>query len=150
MRRERTYTQQYSHIYTKRIVQLRPLVAAAARAKWADVGAMASGAGGSSSGSGLHECKKVIDLRPGSGAEWLVIGCIYKDQPLKPSILDEYSGDRALEPPVPRANYASSSDSLVCEDESGRVALTAGWWHPVLHGGYGKALPRTYRDAAGL
>ncbi len=41
------------------------------------------------SGSGLRECSKVVDLRP-DGGEWLIVGCIYKDQPLKPSILDEF------------------------------------------------------------
>ena len=41
------------------------------------------------SGSGLKECTKVVDLRA-DGGEWLIVGCIYKDQPLKPSILDEF------------------------------------------------------------
>lgn len=36
------------------------------------------------------ECSKIIDLRPGSSAEFVAVGCIYKDQPLKPSVLDEY------------------------------------------------------------
>jgi len=45
---------------------------------------------------------------------------------LKPSVLDQFSGERAVEPPAPRSNYTSSSDSLILEDESGRVALCAG------------------------
>jgi len=75
--KSRVYSQQYSHIYSRRIAQLRGVVTAAAHAKWSDA-------------SAYSECSKVIDLRPGSTTEWLVVGCIYKDQPLKPSILDEF------------------------------------------------------------
>lgn len=81
--KSRSYTQQYSHIYNKRLTQMRELVRAAAKNKWTDAGKW-------------RECGKVIDLRPDENpsgrapAEWVVVGCIYKDQPLKPSILDEY------------------------------------------------------------
>jgi len=89
---------QYSHIYNKRLAQMRDLVRAAAHRKWQDAGSW-------------RECTKVIDLRPdapaaggsghaassGAGAtaaagaqQWVVVGCLYKDQPLKPSVLDEY------------------------------------------------------------
>jgi hypothetical protein len=91
---------QYSHIYNKRLAQMRDLVRAAAHRKWQD-------------GGSWRECTKVIDLRPdaptvgsghgassgpgataaaaGAGAQqWVVVGCLYKDQPLKPSVLDEY------------------------------------------------------------
>lgn len=76
--RNRSYTQQYSHIYSKRISQLRPLALAAAHAKWEALA------------TSCRECHKVVDLRPDASVEWLVVGCVYKDQPLKPSILDEY------------------------------------------------------------
>jgi hypothetical protein len=76
---------------------MRDLVRAAAHRKWQD-------------GGSWRECTKVIDLRPdapaagsghgtGAGAtaaagvqqqQWVVVGCLYKDQPLKPSVLDEY------------------------------------------------------------
>jgi DNA polymerase delta subunit 2 len=85
---------------------------------------------------------KLIDLQPastrGGGADGaaappaampslLAVGCVYKDQRLKPSILDEYAGDRmASEPPAPRANYSGADDGLVLEDESGRVGLAPG------------------------
>jgi hypothetical protein len=51
-----------------------------------------------------------------------------------------------MEPPLPRANYTSAADSLVLEDESGRVALTAGHWHPVRHGGVTRRLPAAFCD----
>ena len=83
--------------------------------------------------------EKLIHLRPAeTDAEaaaglYLAIGCVYKEQPFKPSILDEFAGDRASEPPVPRANYSGPEDALVLEDESGRVALAAGSRGPGAH-----------------
>jgi DNA polymerase delta subunit OB-fold domain len=76
----RSYAHQYSHIYNKRLSQMRDMVKIAAKKKWTDTGKW-------------RECSKVIDLRPdenSASVEWVVVGCIYKDQPLKPSILDEY------------------------------------------------------------
>ena len=35
--KQRSYTQQYSHIYTKRILQMRSMVLKAAAAKWKDL-----------------------------------------------------------------------------------------------------------------
>jgi hypothetical protein len=52
---------------------------------------------------------------------------------LKPSVLDQFSGERAVEPPAPRSNYTSSSDSVILEDESGRVALCAGEYEYPAH-----------------
>ena len=79
------------------------------------------------SADGLHIATKAIDVRPGFTAEHLVIGCIYKEMALKPNILDEVSGDRSVDlKPEPRLNYCSAGDSVILEDESGRLALTAG------------------------
>jgi hypothetical protein len=58
-----------------------------------------------------------------SHEDWVAVGCLYKEQPLKPSILDGFSADRTLEPARPRVNYTSAEDTLVLEDESGRVVL---------------------------
>jgi hypothetical protein len=198
--RSRQYTQQYSHIYTRRLTALRPLVLEAARRRWGETREWRAGPvvqrgrcwprlrmlrlpgrGVTRPGPGqlprLHFCphcspprlahvppthpaasvrlaSKLIDLRPSSsagkgggasdsegdddvrgasrgsaggagwGGEYIAVGCIYKEQPLKPSIIDEYSGDRTVAaPPKPRANYSGADDSLVLEDESGRVAL---------------------------
>ena len=48
--------------------------------------------------------------------------------PLSTSPLLCCAGEKALEPPKPRANYSGPDDSLVLEDESGRVALAPGRW----------------------
>ena len=40
--RSRAFANQYSHMYTRRLAQMRGLVRAAARARWPDAGAFAS------------------------------------------------------------------------------------------------------------
>lgn len=88
------------------------------------------------SADGLHIATKAIDVRPGFTAEHLVIGCIYKEMALKPNILDEVSGDRSIDlKPEPRLNYCSAGDSVILEDESGRLALTSGAHGSSLNGG---------------
>ena len=94
--KQRAYTQQFSHIYTNRLLALRPIVTEAGHRKW----------GQSGGGLPLRSCAKIIDLRPGGTAQFLVVGCIYKEQVLKPSILDEYSGEGRSEP------YTSTSTPL--------------------------------------
>lgn len=98
--------------------------------------------------AGLQVAAKAIDVRPGHNVEHVVIGCAYKEQvnsgspvprtrppvkmiapmqALKPNILDEVSGDRSTDiKPEPRLNYCSAGDSVILEDESGRLPLTAG------------------------
>ena len=40
---------------------------------------------------------------------WVVAGCVFKDMRLKPSVLDQFSGERAVEPPAPRCRWAYSA-----------------------------------------
>eukprot|EP00624_Nannochloropsis_granulata_P006501 evm.model.NODE_48769_length_6214_cov_25.744610.1 len=80
----RTFTQQYSHMYTNRLRLMRPMLEAAALAKW--------GTGGTAP----TLCKKVIDLVDGAGTV-MVVGTLFKDMPLRPSLLDEYRDEAALQ-----------------------------------------------------
>ncbi|XP_073306849.1 DNA polymerase delta small subunit [Primulina huaijiensis] len=57
------------------------------------------------------------------GKECIIVGTLYKDMKLKPSILDEYSKERSATPLVKPHNFMHSDDFLVLEDESGRVKL---------------------------
>ncbi|KAM3571891.1 hypothetical protein VYU27_006104, partial [Nannochloropsis oceanica] len=111
----RTFTQQYSHMYTNRLRLMRPMLEASAQAKW--------GTGGMAP----TLCKKVIDLVDGAGTV-MVVGTLFKDMPLRPSLLDEYRDEAALQGALqpaagPNTNYVSGEDTLVLEDESGRVSL---------------------------
>ena len=59
-----------------------------------------------------------------AGTASTVIGVIYKQMPLKPSVLREYAGDVMLPvPEVKRANYVSDEDRVFIEDETGRTEL---------------------------
>eukprot|EP00166_Cyanidium_caldarium_P006175 ctg_838.g342 len=59
-----------------------------------------------------------------TGTASTVIGVIYKQMPLKPSVLREYAGDVMLPvPEVERANYVSDEDRVFIEDETGRTEL---------------------------
>lgn len=57
------------------------------------------------------------------GKECIIVGTLYKHMKLKPCILDEYSKERSVAPLVKPHNFMHSDDSLVLEDESGRVKL---------------------------
>jgi DNA polymerase delta subunit OB-fold domain len=52
-----------------------------------------------------------------------VIGTLYKDMSLKPSILDEYSKDPGVRAALGAADLCSDGDGLVLEDEGARMAL---------------------------
>jgi hypothetical protein len=82
--RDRNFKRQYSHIYSSRLAALRPALLSAVGGRW-----------GLASPGAPRVCPKIVQLRPdeaGESTEWAVVGCIYKDMPLKPSILDSYSG----------------------------------------------------------
>lgn len=52
-----------------------------------------------------------------------MIGTLYKQMQLKPSILDEYAKERSVAPLVSVHNFMHANDHLILEDESGRVKL---------------------------
>ncbi|KAL3632420.1 DNA polymerase delta subunit 2 [Castilleja foliolosa] len=58
------------------------------------------------------------------GKECVIVGTLFKDMKLKPTILDEYSKERSTTPLVKPHNFIHSDDYLVLEDESGRVKLS--------------------------
>ena len=58
------------------------------------------------------------------GEDCIVLGTLYKEMKLKPSILDEYVKDLGLPRPLPDAKFTSPDDSLLLEDEGARVRLS--------------------------
>ncbi|KAH7299968.1 hypothetical protein KP509_24G038500 [Ceratopteris richardii] len=57
------------------------------------------------------------------GEDCIVIGTLYKQMQLKPSILDEYAKERSVIPLVSPRNFVHANDYLILEDESGRIRL---------------------------
>ncbi|KAM3690364.1 hypothetical protein ACB098_09G119100 [Castanea mollissima] len=56
--------------------------------------------------------------------ECIIVGTLYKHMKLKPCILDEYSKERSVTPLVKPHNFMHPDDTLVLEDDSGRVKLS--------------------------
>ena len=63
---------------------------------------------------------KVLDIVPQQLC--FVVGTIFAEMSLKPSILREISERNKL-PPEPRQKYLSENDEYILEDESGRLIL---------------------------
>ena len=63
-----------------------------------------------------------------TGQDCIIIGTLYKQMELKPSLLKEISEQNGLvAPPLgngSRSRYADVSDELILEDELQRVSLT--------------------------
>ena len=102
---------QYANLYFARLAQLSPLAKKAAQAQW----------------GGDLTWVKTLDAEPGE--EIFLIGTLYKEMTLKPNILkEEESRDVIMQqqagPPSVPVSYCSDSDSLLLEDESGRIQLS--------------------------
>ncbi|KAG9318390.1 DNA polymerase alpha/epsilon subunit B-domain-containing protein [Chiua virens] len=52
-----------------------------------------------------------------------ILGTVYMDMPLKPNVLEDLGRDHALPPPQFREKFYSDQDSVMLEDESGRIKL---------------------------
>lgn len=103
---DRKYDNNDLNVYTARLNDLREDTLRKAKLKW-------------------NNCTYVevsrLDLeRP--GRSYILIGIIYKDQKLKPSILKDLSKELQIEV-QPSNNYASNDDKLFLEDETLRVRL---------------------------
>ena len=104
---ERKIYGQYFQLYYQRLMLLLPRLKEAVAAKWP--------------GAAPHV--KVLDLK--EGEECVIMGTLYKDMKLKPSILDDYVKDAGLggTSEVKSTKFVSDDDSLVLEDEGARVKL---------------------------
>lgn len=99
---KRDYDRQFSQLYFYRLAQLRPRVIEAAKQTWPGV-----------------EYVRVLDVP--EEQEVFIVGTLFKEMSLKPSILDEYTKDVA--PHVGGTTFTDASDVAVLEDEGGRVSL---------------------------
>ncbi|XP_024369612.1 DNA polymerase delta small subunit [Physcomitrium patens] len=97
--------QQYSQLYFIRIVTIRQHLTPCIQERWPS----------------LPVCN-ILALEEDKAC--VVIGTLYKQMQLKPSVLDEYSKERSVVPLASPNKFTHKDDYLILEDESGRVKLT--------------------------
>jgi DNA polymerase delta subunit 2 len=51
----------------------------------------------------------------------VVIGSLFKSQPLKPDILKDLSEEQGMVPQPPSTSYVSEKDEIVLEDHNARI-----------------------------
>ena len=101
---------QFNHLYISSLSIMRPLLLAEAKKRWPD--------------PSLRFTEKIIDSESAQGEDCILIGTLYKEMELKPSVLDEFKDFANISTVVkPIHNYQSDSDFLLLEDDSGRVRL---------------------------
>ncbi|KDQ59486.1 hypothetical protein JAAARDRAFT_174842 [Jaapia argillacea MUCL 33604] len=105
----KSYKHQYANIYFVRLRLLRGVVEERARARWANV-----------QGSPVL-VPRVLDVIK-TKLCWIV-GTVYMDMPLKPNVLEDIARDRSLPAPAPPSKIYSQEDTVMLEDESGRLVL---------------------------
>ena len=110
---KKDYHQQFCHMYSRRLDQMRPLLKKSVDDAWNLVA------------NDLHILDKIIDSETHLEKDCVLIGTIYKEMELKPSILDEYKEINGAMGGVVREkkNFASRNDVLILEDDSGRTRL---------------------------
>ncbi|WOO81490.1 DNA polymerase delta small subunit [Vanrija pseudolonga] len=106
---QRSYKHQYANIYFVRLIELRPVVEERAAQRWKNVRGRPP------------LLPRVLNLQRGQLC--YIVGTIYMDMKLKPSVLEDMSGPAGIAPPPERPKFFSSQDSVHLEDESGRVRL---------------------------
>ncbi|KAG9104973.1 hypothetical protein FRC06_002893 [Ceratobasidium sp. 370] len=103
----KNYGQQFDSVYSARLGQLRPALLERAAEAWGK--------------RKVAHVPRVLDVVKGQTC--YIIGTVYMDMPLKANVLEDIAHDHALAAIPARTKRTSESDSVVLEDESGRVAL---------------------------
>lgn len=105
--RDKAYIKQFFSFYMSRLEKVAESVTDAAKDKW---------------GSDVP-IKKLADLREDENDRCILVGTLYKQQKLKPSILREISDENHVAP-QPTTIFYDDSDKVILEDGLNRIALS--------------------------
>ncbi|EKM55715.1 uncharacterized protein PHACADRAFT_173871 [Phanerochaete carnosa HHB-10118-sp] len=105
----KSYKHQYANIYFVRLRLLRGFVEENAKRLWKEA-----------AGDPVF-VPRVLEVQ--TGQLCYVVGTVYMDMPLKPNVLDDVARDHSIPAPPPQQKYCSEKDSVMLEDESGRIRL---------------------------
>ncbi|KAI4520548.1 DNA polymerase alpha/epsilon subunit B-domain-containing protein [Schizophyllum commune] len=106
---EKSFHKQYANIYYLRLHSLRDSVIENAQRKWKDI-----------EGSPVH-IPRVLEVSKAKLC--YVVGTVYMEMPLKPSVMEDIARDHSIAPPPPPPKICSKEDHVMLEDESGRIRL---------------------------
>jgi len=102
---KKSFKEQYAQLYFTRLTLLSPRVLETVQESFPGT-----------------KVARILELE--DGQECIIVGTLYKDMKLKPTILDEYTKERSAEPLVKGSKFISDDDSLVLEDQGARVRLS--------------------------
>ncbi|KII88950.1 hypothetical protein PLICRDRAFT_159910 [Plicaturopsis crispa FD-325 SS-3] len=105
----KSYKHQYANIYFLRLRILREFVEERARRLWKGV-----------AGNPVL-IPRVLEVVKSQLC--YIVGTVYMDMPLKPNVLEDIARDRSIPAPAPLKKFNSEEDSVMLEDESGRIRL---------------------------
>ncbi|CAF0960264.1 unnamed protein product [Rotaria sordida] len=101
----RNFDVQYAHLYAERLGAMRKLVMKSAENRW----------------NSKIPIKKMNDLI--LDEECILIGILFKQMILKPSIVKQLATEHGFNLQPPRQRYVDSTDKLILEEESQRIVL---------------------------
>lgn len=100
---------QYFNVYQNRMRQLRPGVIERINSLQ------------KANSTSLPVEERILDIK--LNEHCYLIGTIFKEMPLKPNVLSEYTKEQAILLVPEHQNFVSEKDSLILEDEGGRIKL---------------------------